>query len=175
MDRHMDQMSLQRLGEVERPRELRRRVALPARVSTGQGWADASILNVSSRGFLIRSGRTVPAGATLQLLRGDQLITARVMWSDGARSGLRAVERIAVEEILSSNQTAGFQLAAIQPNARNSRRVTTKPAPAVPSRALEFVGVSAIAIMLAAAAFLGARQTLAPPLAKISAALSSQF
>ena len=38
----------------ERPRELRRRVILPARLRTGADWSDTCMLNISSRGLLIQ-------------------------------------------------------------------------------------------------------------------------
>src|SRR5438270_13686625 len=95
-----------------RPRELRRRVAVPARVRTGEQWADACILNISSRGMLIQSARPLVEGSFVEVSRGDQSIVARVIWSEAGRTGLRSEERLAVEDILSLEQSRALQLIA---------------------------------------------------------------
>lgn len=167
-------MCFQPLASLERPRELRRRVVLPARMSFGGRWSDTCILNISSRGLLVRSPQNVPSGTAIQLLRGNQLITARVMWSDGNRSGLQTDERIAVEDILSLDQSATSQLAASHPGKYNPPAPAPKLRPDTQSRWLEFLGVGAIVIGLALAAGLFVEQALGPPLAKVTAALGGQ-
>ena len=61
-----------------RPRELRRRVAVPGRVRTGEQWADACNLNISSRGMLIQSARPLVEGSFVEVSRGDQSIEVRL-------------------------------------------------------------------------------------------------
>ena len=56
----------------QRPRELRRRVVIPARLRTGAQWTDACILNISSRGLLIRTARPVPEGSFVDVRKGDR-------------------------------------------------------------------------------------------------------
>ena len=85
----------------QRPREVRRRVVLPARLLTGVQWSDTCILNISSRGLMIHSGRVAPKGSVVELHRGDHVIVARVVWRDGARVGLQSTDRVPVEEIMS--------------------------------------------------------------------------
>src|SRR5215213_8031992 len=100
----------------QRPRELRRKVVMPARLRVGSGWANACILNISSRGLMIRStGAGVP-GSVVELRRGDQVILARVVWRHGSRAGLRAEDHLPVEEILSLTQAASLQLTARTPS-----------------------------------------------------------
>src|SRR5579872_7025211 len=96
----------------QRPRELRRRVVLPARMRAGAQWSDASILNISSRGLMIHSGRAGPTGSTLELRRGSHVIIAKVMWRDGSRAGLRSDARLPMEDILSGNQSTALSLVA---------------------------------------------------------------
>ena len=96
----------------QRPRELRRRVVLPARLRTGAQWSDACILNISSRGMMIHSGRAGPEGTRVELRRGEHVIIARVMWCDGGPAGLRSDERLPVEEIMSLSQSSALQLVA---------------------------------------------------------------
>jgi len=79
-----------------RPRELRRRVIMPARLRSCSGWTDACILNISSRGLLVHSARTGPAGSIVEVWRGDHVIVARVVWHDGARAGLEAEDKLPV-------------------------------------------------------------------------------
>jgi len=90
-----------------RPRELRRRVILPALVRSDGGWGNASILNISSRGFLIQSARPTPKGSKVELRHGGHVITARVVWRDGARAGLATESCVPVEEIMSLGQVGG--------------------------------------------------------------------
>ena len=84
----------------QRPRELRRRVMVRARMRAQSGWSDACILNVSSRGMLINASAPAVQGSTIEVWHGEHLIVATVMWRNGTRAGLHANERIPVEEIL---------------------------------------------------------------------------
>jgi hypothetical protein len=95
-----------------KPRELRRRVVLPARLRTPAGWGDACILNLSSRGLLIHSSRALSEGTAIELLHGGHLISARVIWRDGSRIGLCADEKLPVDHILTVGQAASLHLAA---------------------------------------------------------------
>src|SRR5215213_9934355 len=127
----------------QRPRELRRRVVVPARVRAGAQWSDACILNISSRGLLIHSLRPAPIGSTVQIVRGDHLIVARVMWSDAGRSGLRSDERLPVDEILSLKQSHPLQLSASTGAIRDRRKQVRGVAvdARLRGRAIEFVAV----------------------------------
>src|SRR4051794_34204558 len=69
----------------QKPRELRRRLMLPARMRTSAGWSDACILNVSSRGLLVHTRLATPDGATVELCHGEHVIIARVVWRQGPR------------------------------------------------------------------------------------------
>src|SRR4029078_12325215 len=96
----------------QRPRELRRRVVLPARMRMDSSWCDACILNISSRGLMIHVARGAPSGDTVELRRGDHVIVARVVWRDGSRAGLHSDDRLPVEQILSLSQAPALQLTA---------------------------------------------------------------
>src|SRR3954454_9192980 len=105
-------MALYDPSSKHRPRELRRRVMLQARMRTGVTWSDAYILNVSSRGLLINFSRSVLQGSTVELWHGDHVIVARVVWRKGTRAGLRAEDRVPIEEIVPIGQTPRLQLTA---------------------------------------------------------------
>lgn len=168
-------MSVPKYSESHRPRELRRRVVLPARLRSGVQWSDTCILNISSRGLMIHSGRAAPKGSTVELRRGEHVIVARVVWRDGARVGLRSDDRLPVEEIMSLSQCKSLRLVATD-GARVERRKRPRPSSGdsrLWGRAFEFVGVGVIALALALGVWAMAQQAFVAPLAQIEAALGS--
>ncbi len=155
-----------------RPRELRRRVVLPARMRVGAAWSDACILNVSTRGMLIQARRGVPAGSLIELQRGDHVVRARVMWQDGLRAGLEVDEHLPVEDILSMSQAPGLQLTAACATVVERRSLPlAHDRNRLRGRAMEFVSFAFIAMSLSAAALAMVNQALKQPLAAIEAAL----
>lgn len=160
----------------QRPRELRRRVVLPARLRNGAQWSDACILNISSRGLMIRSGRAAPEGTRVELRRGDHVIIARVVWRDGARSGLAVDERLPVEDIMSVGQSNALQLVASDGALveRRGRPRQKHNDARLRGRAVEFFGVGAIGLTLAFGVWGMAQQAFAIPLARVEAALGGQ-
>ena len=169
-------MGLVNRNNSERPRELRRRVVLPARLRTGAQWSDACILNISSRGMMIHSGRAGPAGSTVELRRGEHVIIARVMWRDGARAGLHADERLPVDEILSLSQSNSLRLVASEGAIIDRRKQPRgeKGDARLAGRAMEFIGVGAIILCLALGVWAMAQQAFTRPLAEVQAALGGQ-
>jgi len=156
----------------QRPRELRRRVMLPARLRAGAQWSDTCILNISSRGLLIHSARAAPEGSIIELRRGDQVIVARVMWREGARVGLQADERLPVEQIMSLGQSKALQLTASSGAAVERRKQPRTEVDArLRGRAIEFASVAVIAASLALTIWSMASEALARPMAAVSAAL----
>jgi hypothetical protein len=157
-----------------RARELRRQVLLPARMRLGTSWSDASILNISSRGLLVRSGRPAPEGTIIELRRGDHVIVARVMWRQGPRVGLQAEERLPVEEILTVSQSAGLQLTAARPRTVERRKHPRRQHDhsRMRARAIEFIGTAVIGLSLAGGAVAMAVQAFARPLMVVKSALA---
>jgi hypothetical protein len=156
-----------------RSRELRRRVVVRARLRSGTQWGDARILNISSRGLLIQTLRPVREGSMVEILRGDHLIIARVIWSEAGRSGLRAEQLIPVEEILSLEQAGALQLIASNGVLRDRRRAARSMLvdPRLRGRTMEFAAVGVIAVSLAVGVFSMAETALAGPLASVAAVL----
>ena len=156
-----------------RPRELRTRVVARARVRSGAQWSDACILNVSSRGLMIRTARPMAKGTVVEILRGDLRIVARVAWSEAGRSGLQSDERLPVEDILSLENARALQLIASD-GVRHERRKRPRGVAAesrLRGRAMEFLAVAAIGVSLAGVAWAMAQHAMAKPLASASAAL----
>jgi hypothetical protein len=169
-------MSLPSFSNAQRPRELRRRVLLPARLRTGAQWSDARILNISSRGLMIQSGRAGPEGSTVEIHRGDHVIIARVVWRDGVRAGLQSDDRLPVEEIMSVGQSSVLRLVAADGALLERRKHPRRPQRDARSRGrlIELVGLGAIAVALASGVWATAQQAFASPMAKVEAALADQ-
>lgn len=163
-------MSSRRSSQRETPRELRRRVVVPARLRHGASWSDACILNLSSRGLMIHTGRPILEGTQVEVRRGDHVIVARVMWRDGGRAGLRAEERVPVEEIMTLGQSPSLQLTAATGERRKHPRPEDRSR--LRGKAIEFAGVVTIAVSLAAAGLAMVEAAFARPLAMVSAALA---
>jgi hypothetical protein len=153
----------------QKPRELRRRVMMPARLRHGASWSDACILNISSRGLMIHTGRPMSQGTMVEVRRGDHAIVARVMWRDGARAGLQSEERVPIEEIVTVGQSPALQLTAASVDRRTQPRAEDRGRSR--GRAIEFAGVLAIGACVAGAALTMVEVAFARPLAIISAAL----
>jgi hypothetical protein len=166
-------MPMSRSSKSQKSRELRRRVVLPARMRHGASWSDACILNMSSRGLLIHTSRPAPTGTQIEIRRGDHVIVARVVWRDGAKAGLRAEDRVPIEEIVTLGQSAAFQLTAAA--AQTDRRKCPRPEDGhrLRGKALEFASVVVIGASLAGGALLLVEEAFARPLAMVQAALGS--
>jgi hypothetical protein len=154
--------------QAQSPRELRRRVLVPARLRHGSSWSDACILNVSSRGLMIHTGRPISSGTIVEVRRGQHVIVARVIWRDGGRAGLRAEDRVPVEHIVTLGQSPALQLTAIEERRRHPRPEERNR---LRGRAVEFGGVLLIAAALTGAGFSMVEAAFARPLALISAVL----
>jgi hypothetical protein len=154
-----------------RPRELRRRVVLPARMRLGAAWSDACILNISSRGMMIQASRGAPQGSLVELERGDQLILARVIWRDGARAGLQVDDQLPVEDILLLSRAPGLQLTAVDTLLLERRKnPPTHDLSRLRARTMEFVAIAFIAASLSAGTLAMLQEAFARPLKTIEAA-----
>ena len=156
-----------------RPRELRRRVMLRARLRAMSGWSDACILNVSSRGLMINAPSALAAqGSTIELWHGDRVIVATVVWRKGSRAGLQAEDRVPVDEILAISQSPALQLTAGSwPDVERRRNPRMHDNGRPRARLVEFAGSVAIACGLALSAFVFVEHAFVGPLQHIQAAL----
>ena len=155
-----------------RPREWRRRVILPALVRSDGGWGNASILNISSRGFLIQASRPTPKGSTVELRHGGHVITARVVWREGARAGLATESCVPIEEIMSLGQAPGLQLTAVARSPVDRRGYIRRHADnRIRARLFEFAAIATLSACIAGCAVAAVRDTLARPLARVGAVL----
>jgi hypothetical protein len=139
----------------------------------GVAWSDACILNISSRGLMIRASRPVPQGSMVELRRGDHVIIARVVWREGAKAGLQAEDCLPVEDILTLSQAAAIQVAAgpSYPIAERRRQPRSHDQSRLRARVMEFASIAFIAVSLAGGALLMVGDAFSRPLAEVRAAL----
>jgi len=155
-----------------RPRELRRRVLLPARMRTSAGWSDACILNVSSRGLLIRANQTIAEGSNIELRHREHVIVAQVVWRCGQRAGLQAEDWVPVDEIMILSHTPLLQLTAGGPGQVERRKQPrTHDDSRLLGRMIEFASVAIIAITLSGGLYTLVAEALGEPMARIRLAL----
>jgi hypothetical protein len=162
-------MSARSSSRSQRPRELRRRVVVPARLRHGASWSDTCILNLSSRGMMIHTNQQVAPGTAVEIRRGDHVIIARVVWRSGGRAGLQAEERLPVDEIMTVGQAPALQLTANGGDRRKSPRPEDRSR--AQGRMVEFAGAGVVALSLAVAALSMVEQAFARPIAMVTAAL----
>lgn len=161
-----------------RPREPRLNVMIKARVRAGASWNDALILNMSSKGLLVRSSQAVNRGAYLEIRRGPHVIVARVVWSGSDRFGVQTQDPVPAADLIRDPDGAAVRPKPDEAGAQD-RRLAPRP-PAVRheksrqrGRAMEF---AAIALVCAVAALLigsAVAEVVAKPLGAAQAALAS--
>lgn len=157
-----------------RNREWRRSVRVKARIKSSDGWRDAAILNVSSRGLMIHTAWSSTPGGEVELRGGDQVIRARVMWRKGQQAGLRSDSVLPMLDII--NLTEGGPGTLALEAARRSGRCTrsNRPASFAPgqwSRLLELASALGIAAVIVVGFVSTGAGLLADRLEAVSAAL----
>lgn len=149
---------------------------IQARMRAGASWSDACILNLSSRGMLIKADQAPSRGSYLEIRRGAYVLVARVIWANSDRFGVQTQDPVPAEGLIHPPDQAGAGVAP-HDGAFVERRAATRP-PAVleasrqQSRAIEFCAfllVGAIGAMLALGAVEG---LMAKPLAVVEKALN---
>jgi hypothetical protein len=152
-----------------KPRALRRKLLVSARLRQGASWSDASIVNISARGLMIRSSRPMAAGSEVEVRRGNLSIIARVVWRDGARSGLHSDEIIPVDLIMGAESPT--LPAAGTTRGKHAGRLRREERSRTAARRIEFVATIAIGGALAAAGMIMVEKAFARPLASVAAVL----
>ena len=143
---------------------------LPARMRSSVGWSDACILNISSRGLMVHATCSALEDGLVELWHGDHAITARVVWREGARAGLRAEESIPLDAMLGLCPSSMLQPAAREPGV-DRKRPRTYEHSRLRARGFEFASAAVIAAVLAFGFSFWVGEALAQPLAAVQAAL----
>lgn len=177
---HSDAAHSGRCGVVRvKPRESRRNVLLAARMRDGNGWSDANILNLSSRGLALHSARAPSRGTYVEVRRGSHVIVGRVIWVKAGRFGLCAQDRLEIDSLIANDSPAkncaGGTGGATVERRRHPRSEGLEWRYAQSrdkGRALEFASIAGLAFLLAACAYDAVIRTLSRPLSIISTQLA---
>lgn len=119
-------------------RETRRKVMIWARVRAGASWSDACILNLSSRGMLVRASKAPSLGSYLEIRRGAHVMVARVVWTEADRFGVRTQESFSPAELIRHPDCAGAQVNGFVPG--GERRAAHRPSAAARHEASRWRG-----------------------------------
>lgn len=152
---------------------------IKARMRAGASWNDAIILNLSSRGMMVRADQSPGRGSYLEIRRGPHVIVARVVWSGGGRFGVQTQDPVPTESLIADPDRG-----ALPPNPGSpgfkERRVTPRPAEVrhetnrQKARIVEFAAVTlacgAAALLIGSAVL----EVIANPIGRVQAALASK-
>lgn len=161
-------------GSGETPREWRRKVLVSARMRSPAGWGDVRILNVSSRGMMIRTALPTTPGTTIELRRGDQVMVGKVMWRSGSRAGLRSDTVLPVMDLMCVSEKLGQAKPLWSPvttRARPRPACIDEAASTYRGRAMQFGAVLTFVAMVGFALGSAAMATLGPPLSEMQLAM----
>lgn len=158
-----------------KPRESRQKVLIDARLRHDRGWSDARIVNLSSRGMLVRVAQAPARGSYVEIYRGPHRIVARVVWAEQDRFGAQAQDPITVDVITTGNEAAPPVPANVNGDRRFRRCAETAAEKHERSRRrsrrMEFLAVTAIGCAAAILAFDTIDEMLSKPLKVAAAAL----
>lgn len=165
-----------------KPRELRRKVLIGARMRTGASWGDVCLLNLSSRGVLAQAAVPPPKGTYIEVRRGSHLIVARVVWAEKHKFGLCTQDAIGIDAIIADTVGAKSRAPASQIEHQADRRSVARTRNAgerhersrLMARAMEFCFLVGSGAMLASLAFSLVQQSVAAPMSQVRSALSPQ-
>ena len=162
-------------GSADKPREWRRKVLVSARMRAQDGWGDVRILNVSTRGMMIRTALPTNPGTTIELRRGDQVMVVKVMWRSGSRAGLRSDTVLPVMDLMCMSEKLGDPKPLWSPansRARPRPACIDEAASTYRARAMEFAAVLTVVALVSFALGSAAMATLGSPLREMQLAMS---
>jgi hypothetical protein len=156
-------------------REERRKVLIRARMRGPDGWHDACILNISTRGLMVQAAQPAKRGAYIEIRRGAHVIVGRVAWSSRHRLGLRAQDRLPVEALISDPDatvaTPAGQRPGVDRRAANRSAARANEGSRQRAGAFEFASIILAGAFAASMAYSAVGEALARPMATISAAI----
>lgn len=162
-------------ASADKPREWRRKVLVSARMRAPAGWGDVRILNVSSRGLMIRTALPTNPGTTIELRRGDQVIVAKVMWRNGSRAGLRSDSVLPVMDLMCVSEKIGDPKPLWSPETTRARPRSAcidEAASTYRARATQFGAILTVVAIVGFALGSAALATLGAPLREMQLAMS---
>ena len=151
---------------------------IAARLRHGDAWSDANILNLSSRGLLLRASSPPARGAYVEVRRGAHVIVGRVIWATSDRFGVRAQDRLAIDALV-ANASPARQAANDAGTAPAERRSRPRPErlewrharSRERGRVFQFACIGGFGLALAACAYGAVSDTLGRPMNQVSSRL----
>ena len=149
-----------------------------ARMRYGASWKDICILNLSSRGMMVRSSVAPLPGSYVEMRRGSHVIVARVVWANDYKFGVLTQDRLPVDALASGGAVAK-PIADIpverratprRPNRLDDRHAASR----LIGRLLEYGFILIVGVSAAVGGFVTVQEAFASPLAVISNALSGE-
>jgi hypothetical protein len=160
-----------------KPREERKTILVGARLRTERGWSDVTIANASSRGLMLQSVAPLERNEFIEIRYRQTCIVGRIVWTGGARCGVRTQDAVDVAALLShapskkrkpgTERRAAARLAASRPAAERTAEESRRLA-----RAFDW---AVVALCGSAAASFAARiayAALEAPLLQVGVALA---
>jgi hypothetical protein len=155
-----------------KPREPRQKVLIKARMRIGASWADACILNLSSRGMLVQSGAAPQRGNYLEIRRGRHVVVARVIWSCDEHFGVETQATVSAEELIWEIDNCSTVTRPVAAERRAAPRFSEKSeASRQRGRVFEFGSLALFGIASAFLLFATVDELLGRPLSELEAAL----
>ena len=161
-----------------KPREPRRKALIKARMRVGATWRDVCILDISPRGLGLQAASPPDKGGYIEVRRGRHVIVARVVWTNKHRFGVRAQDRLPIEQIIAEPDKSQAPSASVTEIVAD-RRSAPRPASVrheqsrMASRTMEFAWFAVIGISVATIAFGAVEERLGRPISRISTALAA--
>lgn len=149
-----------------------------ARMRYGASWKDICILNLSSRGMMVRSSNTPLPGSYVEVRRGQHVIVARVVWSGDQKFGVLTQDRLPVD-VIASDGAVEKPLADIPAERRSTPRRANRlddrhAASRLTGRLLEYGFLLIVGVSAAVGGFVTVEEAFANPLDLVSNALSDE-
>lgn len=142
---------------------------------SGTSWSDACILNLSSRGMLVKTPVAPSRGSYLEIRRGPYVIIARVVWANADRFGVQTQDLVPAEELINQHgqpaTAAGPSGSGFAERRAVARHSTLHEASRWRARAVEFGAFAFLGAAGATVALGAVGELLASPLAAVETAL----
>jgi hypothetical protein len=90
-------------------REDRQPLLLPARLLVDEGWQDAIVCNVSSRGMMLRCAMPPERNSFIEVRYKNLCFVGRVVWSSGSQCGIRTQDNIDYSQLMCQSPTKATQ------------------------------------------------------------------
>ncbi len=162
---------------MQKNREPRTKVLTPVRMRCGARWSNVNVVDLSSRGLGLHADDPPDRGSYVELRRGGNLvIVGQVMWSRGARFGLRTQDQVWLDGLLNGTAAAAAAQAAPDEEWRERRRAPRPDGGSewsrIRGRMMQHGFVTAASLCATVLAGIMINESFAQPLHKLAATLA---